>query len=90
MGPVSKELIIMLANENDSEIVKEVLHYYAFLKNRKGQEIRKQWESLEEVEPDKDEIKVINEFENNRAKFEFVGMEEVLKELGVNELELQN
>ena len=90
MSPLSKELIIKLAKENDSELLKEVLNYYAFLKNKKEQEAKKQWESIKEVQPDKEEIIIINEFENSPEKFEFVSMEEVLKELGINESELQN
>jgi len=90
VSPLSKELIIKLAKENDSEILREVLNYYAFLKNKKEQEARKQWESIEEVQPEKEEIEIINEFEKNREKFEFVSMEEVLKELGIDESELQN
>ncbi|CDG36834.1 MAG: hypothetical protein ACOX1Y_12595 [Zhaonellaceae bacterium] len=90
MSPLSRELIIKLAKENDSELLREVLNYYAFLKNKKEQEARKQWESIEEVQPDKEEIEIINEFEKNREKFEFVSMEEVLKELGIDESELQN
>lgn len=90
VSPLSKELIIKLAKENDSELLKEVLNYYAFLKNKKEQEIKKQWESIEEVQPDKEEIEIINEFENSPEKFEFVSMEDVLKELGINESELQN
>ena len=90
MSPLSRELIIKLAKENDSELLREVLNYYAFLKNKKEQEVRKQWESIEEVQPDKEEIEIINEFEKNREKFEFVSMEEVLKELGIDESELQN
>jgi len=83
VSPLSRELIIKLAKENDSELLREVLNYYAFLKNKKEQEARKQWESIEEVQPDKEEIEIINEFEKNREKFEFVSMEEVLKELGL-------
>ena len=79
VSPLSKELIIKLAKENDSEILREVLNYYAFLKNKKEQEARKQWESIEEVQPDKEEIEIINEFEKNREKFEFVSLEKVLK-----------
>lgn len=90
MSPLSRELIIKLAKENDSELLREVLNYYAFLKNKKEQEARKQWESIEEVQPDKEEIEIINEFEKNREKFEFVSMEEVLKELGIDESELLN
>jgi hypothetical protein len=90
VSPLSKELIIKLAKENDSELLKEVLNYYAFLKNKKEQEAKKQWESIKEVQPDKEEIKIINEFENSPEKFEFVSMEEVLKELGIDESELQN
>lgn len=90
VGPLSKELIIKLANENDAEVLKEVLHYYTFLKDKKKQETKKQWESIEEVNPDEEEVKIIHEFENNPEKFEFVSMEEVLKELGINESELQN
>ena len=90
VSPLSRELIIKLAKENDSELLREVLNYYAFLKNKKEQEARKQWESIEEVQPDKEEIEIINEFENNREKFEFVSMEEVLKELGIDDSELQN
>jgi len=90
VSPLSKELIIKLAKENDSELLKEVLNYYAFLKNKKEQEAKKQWESIKEVQPDKEEIEIINEFENSPEKFEFVSMEEVLKELGINESELQN
>ena len=90
VSSLSRELIIKLAKENDSELLREVLNYYAFLKNKKEQEARKQWESIEEVQPDKEEIEIINEFEKNREKFEFVSMEEVLKELGIDESELQN
>ncbi|SHJ21433.1 hypothetical protein SAMN05444373_103221 [Thermoclostridium caenicola] len=90
VSPLSRELIIKLAKENDSELLREVLNYYAFLKNKKEQEARKQWESIEEVQPDKEEIEIINEFEKNRERFEFVSMEEVLKELGIDESELQN
>ncbi|WP_153012052.1 hypothetical protein [Tepidibacillus decaturensis] len=88
MSPLSKELITKLANENDVEVLKEVLHYYAFLKEKKEQEIKKQWDSLEEVEPDEEELKIISEYKNSPEKFEFVSMEEVLKELGINESEL--
>ena len=90
MSPLSRELIIKLAKENDSELLREVLNYYAFLKNKKEQEAKKQWESIEEVQPDKEEIEIINEFEKNREKVEFISMEEVLKELGIDESELQN
>jgi len=68
VSPLSRELIIKLAKENDSELLREVLNYYAFLKNKKEQEARKQWESIEEVQPDKEEIEIINEFEKNREK----------------------
>lgn len=90
MSPSSKELIVKLVKENDSELLKEVLNYYAFLKNKKEQEISKQWESIEEDQPDKEEIEIINEFENSPEKFEFFSMEEVLKELGINKSELKN
>ena len=90
VSPLSKELIIKLAKENDSELLEEVLNYYAFLKNKKEQEVKKQWESIKEAQPDKEEIEIINEFENNPEEFEFVSMEEVLKELGIDESELQN
>ena len=90
VNPLSKELIIKLAKKNASELLKEVLNYYAFLKNKKEQEAKKQWESIEEVQPDKEEIEIINEFEKNREKFEFVSLEKVLKELGIDESELQN
>jgi len=46
VSPLSRELIIKLAKENDSELLREVLNYYAFLKNKKEQEARKQWEAL--------------------------------------------
>lgn len=59
-------------------------------KSKKEQEARKQWESIEEVQPEEEEIRIINEFEKNPEKFEFISMEEVLKELGINESELQN
>ena len=88
MSPLSKELITKLANESDVEVLKEVFHYYTFLKQKKDDEIKRQWSCLEEVEADEDELKIINDFTNNPAKFEFVNMEEVLKELGINESEL--
>lgn len=86
MSPLSRELIIKLAKENDTELLKEVLNYYAFLKNKKENEVKKQWESVKEVQPDEEEIKIIDEFERNPEKFEFVSMEEVLKELGLMNL----
>jgi|LSQX01.2.fsa_nt_gb hypothetical protein len=33
--------------ENAPELFKEVLNYYAFLKNKKEQEAKKPWESME-------------------------------------------
>jgi ATP:corrinoid adenosyltransferase len=88
MSPLSKELIAKLANENDVEVLKEVFHFYAFLKQRKEDEIKKQWSKVEEVEADEDELKIIKDFTNNPTKYEFVSMEEVLKELEINESEL--
>ena len=88
MSPLTKELIKKLANESDVEVLKEVFNYYAFLKQKKADEIKKQWGSVEEVEPDEDELKIIYDFKNNPDKYEFVVMEEVLKELKINDSEL--
>jgi hypothetical protein len=88
MSPLSKELISKLVNENDIEVLKEVLNYYIFLKEKKVLETRQQWDSIEEDEPEEEELKIIEEFRHNPEKFEFVSMEEVLKELHINESEL--
>jgi hypothetical protein len=88
MSPLSKELITKLANENDAGVLKEVLHYYAFLKQKKKEEIINQWNSLDEVEPDEEELKIINDYKNNSEKYEFVSIEEVLKELRISESDL--
>jgi hypothetical protein len=90
VSKLSKELIIELAKENDPEIINEVLNYYAFLKNKKEQGISKQWDSIKEVQPDEEEVDIISAFEKNPEKYEFISLEEVLKELGINESELQN
>lgn len=78
MGSLSKELIIKLANESDVEVLKELFHYYIFLKQKKEDETKKQWDDIEEVEPDEEEIKIINDFKNNSAKYEFVSIKEGL------------
>jgi hypothetical protein len=88
MSSLSKELISKLVNENDIEILKEVLNYYIFLKGKKTLETSQQWDSIKEDEPDEEELRIIEEFRHNPEKFEFVSMEEVLKELHINESEL--
>ena len=88
MSPLSKELIKKLANESDIELLKEVFNYYAFLKQKKQDEIEKQWQSIEEVDPEEEELKIIYDFKSNPDKYEFVVMEEVLEELKINDSEL--
>lgn len=56
VSPLTKELIIKLEKENDSELLNEVLNYYAFLKNKKDQEAKKQWEIIKEVQPKKEKL----------------------------------
>ena len=56
VSPLTKELIIKLEKENDSELLNEVLNYYAFLKNKKDQEAKKQWEIIKEIQPKKEKL----------------------------------
>jgi len=46
VSPLSRELIIKLAKENDSELLREVLNYYAFLKNKKSRKPGKSGKAL--------------------------------------------
>ena len=48
------------------------------LANESDVEVLKQWDDIEEVEPDEEEIKIINDFKNNSAKYEFVSIKEGL------------
>lgn len=57
---------------------------------RKERESRKQRESIKEVQPDEEEIEIINEYENCPEKFEFISMKGVLKELGIDGSDLNN
>lgn len=88
MSSLSRELIVKLAKESDAELLREVLHYYVFLKQKKEDEIKRQWDNLEEVKPDEWELKIINDYKKNSDNYEFVCLEEVLKELSLNESEL--
>lgn len=66
MSPLAKEVIEKLSNEEDSQVLAEVLDFYEYLKQKKQNKLKRQWDLIVEDEPDDEEIKLIEEYKKIR------------------------
>ncbi|MCY6483247.1 hypothetical protein OW763_02615 [Clostridium aestuarii] len=82
MSPLSKEVIEKLIKEEDSQVLAEVLDFYEYLKQKKQKQLKKEWASIEEDEPDAEEIKICKEYKN--SKEDLVPLEGLMKELNLD------
>lgn len=80
MSPLAKEVIDKLSHEQDTELLAEVLDFYEYVKQKK---VKKLWENIKEVEPDEEEKKICNEYEENQD--ELVKLNALVQELGLDE-----
>jgi len=82
MTPLSKEIIKKLTNETDTQVLAEVLDFYEYIKQKKLNSIDKQWQDIEEVDADEDELRIINEYELGEK--DFTSLRTLLKVLDNN------
>jgi len=79
MTPLSKEIIQKLTKEKDPQVIAEVLDFYEYIKQKKLNTIDKQWQEIEEIDPEEDELRIINEYESGEK--EFTSLDTLMKEL---------
>jgi len=79
MTPLSKEIIQKLTKEKDPQVLAEVLDFYDYIKQKKLNTIDKQWQEIEEIDPEEDELRIINEYESSEK--EFTSLDMLMKEL---------
>jgi Na+-translocating ferredoxin:NAD+ oxidoreductase RnfG subunit len=82
MSPLAKEIIHKLSNEKDSEVLAEVLDFYEYIKQKKDKELKNKWSRIEEDEPTENEVKLYEEYKNNKE--EGIPLENVIKELNLD------
>lgn len=82
MSPLAKEIIDKLNNEKNSEVLAEVLDFYEYIKQKKEKELKSKWSQIEEDEPSEDEVKLYEEYKNNKE--EGIALENVIKELNLD------
>ncbi|WP_234117136.1 hypothetical protein [Clostridium hydrogenum] len=82
MSPLAKEIIDKLNNEKNSEVLAEVLDFYEYIKQKKEKELKRKWSQIEEDEPSEDEVKLYEEYRNNKE--EGIALENVIKELNLD------
>ena len=80
MSPLAKEVIENLSHEEDVELLAEVLDFYEYVKQKK---IKKMWETMEEVDPTDEEIKICNEYQSKEQ--EMMDFDSLVQELGLDE-----
>lgn len=83
MSPLAKEIIDKLNREEDELVLSEVLDFYEYVKQKKQQELQKKWDAIKEDEPMEDENILYEDYKNNED--ELVNLENVIKELNLNE-----
>lgn len=83
MSPLAKEVIEKLSNEEDSQVLAEVLDFYEYLKQKKQNKLKRQWDLIEEDEPDNEEIKLIEEYKN--SKEDLVSLDDLVMELDLDD-----
>lgn len=83
MSPLAKEIIDRLNREDDELILSEVLDFYEYVKQKKQRELQKKWSKIEEDDPTQDEIKIYEDYKNEKE--ETVSLESVVRELNLYE-----
>ncbi|MGL5752086.1 MAG: hypothetical protein ACRCXT_16255 [Paraclostridium sp.] len=84
MSPLAKEVIEALSNEEDEVVLAEVLNFYEYLKDKKKKQLNKIWNNVEEVEPTKEEIEIINgHIESNIG--DSISLDDLSRDLGIKE-----
>ncbi len=66
MNSLAKEIIDRLNREEDELILSEVLDFYEYVKEKKQRELQKKWSKVEEDDPTQDEIKLYEDYENEK------------------------
>lgn len=79
MSPLAKEVIEVLAKEEDNELLAEVLDFYEYVKQKK---MKKLWQQIEEVQPSEEEASICKEYQNNNH--EFTDFNSLVQELGLD------
>ncbi|TCO68513.1 hypothetical protein [Marinisporobacter balticus] len=82
MSPLAKEVIRKLSEEQDTQVLAEVLDFYEYLKQKKQKEFQKGWASIEEDEPDAEEIKTCKEYK--KSEEDLVPLENLIRELNLD------
>ena len=83
MSPLAKKIIDRLNREDDELILSEVLDFYEYVKQKKQSELQKKWSKIEEDDPTQDEIKLYEDYKNEKE--ETVSLESVIRELNLYE-----
>jgi hypothetical protein len=83
MSPLAKEIIDRLNREDDELILSEVLDFYEYVKQKRQRELQKNWSNIEEVDPTQDEIKLYEDYKDEKE--EVVSLESVVRELNLHE-----
>ena len=83
MSPLAKEIIDRLNREDDELILSEVLDFYEYVKQKKQRELQKKWSKIEEDDPTQDEIKIYEDYKNEKE--EMVSLDNVVRELNLYE-----
>ena len=66
MNSLAKEIIDRLNRVEDELILSEVLDFYEYVKEKKQRELQKKWSKVEEDDPTQDEIKLYEDYENEK------------------------
>lgn len=82
MSPLAEEVIKKLSKEQDKQVLAEVLDFYEYLKQKKEKELQKEWDSIEEDEPDAEEIKTCNEYK--KSEEDLIPLENLIRELNLD------
>lgn len=83
MSPIASEVIEKLSREEDPQVLAQVLDFYEYIKQKKQIELKKKWSSIEEDEPDEEEIRICKEYKNSQE--DLISLENLIEELNLNE-----
>jgi hypothetical protein len=82
MSPLAREIIDKLNKEEDPRVLAEVLDFYEYLRQKKQRDLERKWSEIDEDEPNEDEVKILQEYEN--SKEELIPLDELMKELNID------
>ncbi|MEG2246462.1 MAG: hypothetical protein RSC84_03340 [Peptostreptococcaceae bacterium] len=84
MTPLAKKIIDVISTEEDTIVLAEVLNFYEYLKDKKIKQANVIWDSIEEDDPEDDEIQIIKghlESKDNAT----ISLDDLSEDLGLNE-----